>query len=470
MTERTPPRRMLASTLLFGAVAGVALSLRAPFVTGVPDTPDGVVLLGAVEEFEPPHFEPRFSGYSLAVFTSRWVTDAFELDSGRVCGMGAAIAASLAIGLLAIALKSQPHAAALPAGLTLAIWPPFILPTLQIGTDLWVLPLLWTGLLLSLRPRAAWGAGALVGIAIGFRPSALFWALGLLASPKRGRAIIGLVGGVLLWLLPTLAVVGVGPYFEEGWRFVAGHFGVGAESAWGGSALAEFVGADSRSRAIALHWVWQPLGLTGIVLLVGTLWSFDPTTRRTPLFWGAVAYSIWIVIAQHPQHGRHAIPVLFLVVAFGVTGWWRLLMRTPQYRIPCVVALFLFALGAVSDAISLGRRYHASRPPVLRVIDDLRDHPDFEIESDRIYVGGDRAFFSRYLPTADVRSVQTREQALADAAALPIRPRRIWISTEVAGVDFYRCRIHHRRDPVLGEWGDRYGLRLEPAVRKRRER
>lgn len=440
-----------------------AVVVRLPFLPRWPDTPDGVRFVNALAEFDVHEFSPHFPGYPLAVVLARCM----PLDGAAAW----AALGTLAMGLTCVVLGLGFSASAVgsaPAwrgALLAAVWPFGVLESLRTGTDAIVLPLLFAGLLGG--PRWPLTSGLLLGLALGVRPSAFPWLIGIVAlgaACDRARAALGVCLGVGLWLLPTIAVLGPAPYLDDGRHFIAGHF-----QQWGNTAL--HATEEGRLATLVRGWGLAPAHLpgappwtTGLVLAAGALLALhslrgaNKWLAGSPLGLGALAYSAWIALAQNPMNERHALPLAVLAAHLAGQGLW----PAPPTRVPSRFAwrreaLFgtvfvLLALSAMHGARALAER----PPPALALYQDLARHAAFDPLLDRIYVGGDAAFARHVGPDWDIQPVQGVRAITADLRGTPVRPRRAWVSSlALTPVDRPpgSCLLAASRPPWLGRWG-----------------
>ncbi|MFQ5653661.1 MAG: glycosyltransferase family 39 protein [Planctomycetota bacterium] len=456
----TPSRALLIAA--WGGVLLLALALRLPFVNGLPETPDGVRLIRSLERFDPIDLSPHFPGYPLAV----WVARRLPGEGGLPWDLLSALAGSLVVLPAGLLLRRRwGDTGALAAALACALLPFAVLESLRVGTDMAALPLLFAALLLLSWERGSLAGGLLLGLALGLRPSLFPWAAGLLLARERGKGVLGCALGTAIWLLPALMVVGASSYLAEGWRFTAGHF-----QAWGGAASAP---GDDRGLLILKNWLWAPLlgswSMRGGQILLGTalalgwaafLHGSRPGRGRlsSPVAAGGAAYLLWIVLAQNPEHPRHALPLVFLLVAAAAAGGVHLLGSLPRPMKLAPAPLFLLALslllwGSVQEA----GRHRDTVPPALAAARPLAAAPLFDPLLDRVYAGSLRAFFTWVGPGWSIGTAFSAEDAFRDLNSLPLSPRRAWITSHAlaaGGVPGSPARIEARAAPGLPLWGD----------------
>ncbi|MGE3163919.1 MAG: hypothetical protein AB7O52_03370 [Planctomycetota bacterium] len=455
----------------------VALALRLPFVTGLPDTPDAVRLIRAIEHFDVHEHSPHFPGYPAAVALVRML----PLAAGVAWSALAATAGALACVLLAWAMTPRVAAGgALLGGLVCAIWPFAAGESVRVATDTLVLPFIYGALGLRERRSAPLLSGLVFGFGLGMRPSAAPWVLGLLVGSRRGAVLVGLAVGIAAWLLPTLAVCGASLYWDDGCHFVAGHF-----TQWGGSAMSPNAHPATRVANMLEHWICTPLTIEpfglgagaalGAWLLVGLAarirrpqTSKSARTRSVPsaLGWGAVGYGAWIAVAQNPEHSRHVLPIVLVVIAAAASGWHLLMTcETESRRRHRRIAQTLTAAAIMALTVSTvtsGRAYSRSVPPILNALTNLAADARFDPQVDRVYAGADAAFIKWLAPDWDTRGAPSLEDARHDMRSTPLLPGRVWITGMALGDNPPPgpAAVADERRGWTSHWGDRVSIHL----------
>ncbi len=463
------------------AVFSIALVLRIPFVTGAPDTPDSIRLVRGVERFDLSEFAPQFPGYPLAIAMARTM----PLAPGPALAVLGAVAGAIAAAAASAAFRDR--ASAWGAGVAVALLPFAVASSVRVGTDMGFASFLFAAGAFAVRGRGA-AAGLLLGLGLGFRPSAFAWAAALVAPSIRKRAIPAFGAGVAIWLLPTLAVVGPAAYAHEGMLFVTGHFG-----SWGGTSWSAPLDAgSSRWRRVAGTWLLTPIVLPAAVgcvaILLGRMRSraerdgrleaygalslHAVDSNRFPVVLGSMAYGAWILVAQNPENARHALALAMIVAAWAGAATGRALAPFGIDRKltlgpgPCL-ARYAAMGGAgvlvavwISTDLSFGIRYRSSQPPALEAALRLETDERFDPLLDRVYVSGERAYFTRVGPDWSVAVARTLDEVRGDCASLPVAPRRVWICGSIEGASALpvepRFTVSRSRD--LGAFGARVAL------------
>ena len=327
-------------------------------------------------------FAPQPPGYPLYVLLGRLV---------QLSGVPGAVALSvvsaalLGGGIGAIAAAAQ-RKLSLAAGVLVALFlslSPLCLAlgvaTLSDGAGLGAL-LLGLAVLSRGDRRAACGGGALVGAALGIRPTyAPIAALLLLFYGRLSgwRAFfwtcLSSAAAVLAWLVPFALIVGPQTLWSLSLAHATGHvtdFGgaVTADAASGVPIVALLRGlAES-----ALGPGWPLAGvLLAAAVAVRRPGSWAPATRRLAacLLWGLCGYCLFALIAlQVRAHARHLLPAaaaLLILCAIAVeaalaeaAGWRRRLLLSGSLLLALVLAattartLFAFRLPSPGAALA----------------------------------------------------------------------------------------------------------------------
>lgn len=480
-----PSRGVIAwsSALPWLAVFGLAFTLRAPFTTEYPDTPDGVRLIRALDRFDVHDHSPHFPGYPAAVALARML----PIDGGLAWSWLGAIAGALACAFVGWACEPRVgQRGAYVGAIACALWPFAVGESVRIATDTLVLPFLFGALGLRARAVRPLLAGLLLGVGLGVRPSAAPWALGLFVDRGRARAALGLGIGILSWLVPTLIVSGATLYWDDGHQFVTGHF-----TRWGGTALSADSDLQTRASHMITHWIGEPLRfpplglyasvaslawlLTGWTLLAcklhalrtrGQLDSRTQSLLPRPLFWGALAYGVWITVAQNPAHARHVLPLASLAIAVGAAAWFTNPSPSttsgsdlgPRRRLVLALAAAVAAT-CMTSAVTTGLARVGLVPPTIQVLQRLAEHPAFDPAVDRVYAGPDLAFARWIGPHWDARLAADRCEVLRDARGAPLAPRRVWMTSFVVGSDTATPATFFAESPAwTSPWGRRASI------------
>lgn len=418
------------------------MTARVPALHGLPDDLDGVHLIQSLERFDVLAQSPHFPGYPLAVGLVRCL----PASGGRAWALAGSVAACLAavlLGLL-VRLRVSPRAG-FGAAVATAFLPLAAIESVRVATDSLALPFLFASLLLLDRNRAFTG-GLVWGLGLGIRPSAFPWSAALLFGGQRRRAVAGAAVGSLLWLLPTLALTGPGPYVREGVRFVRGHF-----ATWGKPLITSTDGFLGR---VASNWVVGPLtppalssGLSATCLVVlaagGVLLLRRVRRQQTvgmgPAFAAGSCYAGWLLVAQNPSHSRHVLPLGVLLVGLAVAGLLAPADTAPagrskagprrqRLRIRHAAAVCLLT-GYVGSTLWALRGYRDQRPPQFEVAMRTAQQEDHDPARDCLYAGDDLELYAWIIPYAEVRPAHSLAQVRADLMSRPQLPARLWITS-----------------------------------------
>src|SRR6218665_327639 len=229
------PLRTFAGVLAVLVGAGVgARVLALPRL--LPDL-DAVNFARSLRGFDLAAQAPHFPGYPVYVALARGASAAGASEVGALAVPGI-ILGGLALVVLGFAL--WPRLGGGGGLVAVALGALLPLPVLlgatpaSDGTGLALLVLAACAVWVSGRSwRPAVLAGAVVGLAMGARPSFLPALLGLAVGvprERRGAGLGGLAGGVLAWLVPLVALTGPGTLLRIGSGFLHGHAGE-----WGGT-------------------------------------------------------------------------------------------------------------------------------------------------------------------------------------------------------------------------------------------
>ncbi len=337
MVGRGFPRAFLVCALLVLPRLGLAPALPIDF--------DAVDFTLALEDYDLAALRPHFPGYPLYVLAGR-------LLAALGCARPYALLGLLASALLGACLVAAAGDRATGWGAAL-VWlalPGVWLESLVAHADLPALALFGCAWLALSRGRTG-AAGLLVGLALGFRPSALPLAAVLAARPGRARAAVGLGLGLALWLPAFLGQVGPARFLELGAAFSAGHF-----SDWGQTALS---GALAPRAGRFLGGLGSAAGLVpaASALLCGLLLCLRRGPRPGPGWWAwTLPYTAWLLVGQNLGRGRHYLPLLF-------AGCWLLgrlplqprlgeRSRRPLLRAGLLALILVLAAGGVARARS----------------------------------------------------------------------------------------------------------------------
>jgi hypothetical protein len=332
-----------------GALGVLLRLLAVPAV--LPDT-DAVNFALALERFDLSLHQPHFPGYPLYVLCARAFARWVE-DPALALALPGVVASAPLVLLVYRALWPTLSAAALLPAALVATHPLLVSIGGAPGSDglaLAIVGCALCGLLVGQRWRIA--SALAMGLALGVRPSYFPLALSFLVAvvllaPRRPAALVmatgGLVLGVLGWLLPLVAIVGLGTLFTLGQSHIGGHF-----STWGGTSSR---GIGESALLTLSHGGLPLLPLAAWVLVSGRRGVSVRGVAGVVL--AALPYVGWLLFAQNAEHARHAAPLALLFSA-GLGIWVASLARGEASE-PRRVSFSMLALACVPLLFSVLR-------------------------------------------------------------------------------------------------------------------
>ncbi len=303
---------------------------------------DGANFALALERFDLATYRPHFPGYPLYVAAARLAATA-----GLPAPLALAVPSALGAGLLVVAVfwclvrLGASRGAAL-GGAALVASSPLVLHAGSGQTaDALALGLFAASLAVLLRggTRALVLGGALAGLSLGARPSALPLVVGAMLwlvverTPRRALAVHagGVVGGVVAWLLPLVVLAGPSELVRLGAEHVTGHF-----TSWGGTALSTDAGGAHRLASGARALWLAGLGGAGpgalsperIALSIALVFGLGAALRRARTGHRAIRFALavsapylaWILVAQNLERPRHVLPLAVVLLAMAGAG------------------------------------------------------------------------------------------------------------------------------------------------------
>jgi hypothetical protein len=451
--------RAFAAFLALLVGAGVAARLLA-LPRLLPDL-DAVNFARSLHAFDLSAQAPHFPGYPVYVALARLssATGAPEVTALALPGL---VLGAVAIGVLGLVLRPYLGAAgALVGSALLALLP---LPVLfgatpgSDGTGLALLVLAACAVLVAgdSAPRVAVLAGALVGVALGARPSFLPALLGLALVVPRGRRLAAFAGGGLgvgAWFLPLVALTGPTELLRIGSGFLRGHGGE-----WGGTVAVrpelgwrlEHFGFDIVAAGLGLPWpgvdgdslpvlaarFLLALGLVGaLVALVraalrGALSSGERRVALLSLAFG-VPYGAWMFLGQNLLKARHALPVV-LALALGVAVGVAVLARAWPSR---VLLSLSGALAASTAAVMLpvALAQGAEPSPAARLVAYVASR--LPPGGTLLFTGEEARLFEHYVPHYRAGRPATGEQLRREVARVAAAGADVYVTSTAPGAE-----------------------------------
>ncbi len=360
--EQRSPGRRWAAWLTPAALYLVTVVVTARWT--VADGYDGVGFVQALQQLDLAHFQPQPPGYPLFVALGRLVKF-FGVPPAVALSVVSAILLGTGISAVTdIVWKREGRLAGIFCAALLTLAPlsyALGIATLSDGAGLGVL-LLAIGVLTRGERTTYYYGGALIGVALGIRPTyvplAALLFLGVALQGRRALVSTGLatLGTTLGWLGPFALIVGPQTLWRVCRDHVLGHFtdfgGAVTASATPGLPLGAFLRGLAES---ALGPVW-PLGalLLLTALFVGPPRVLQPATRRLLgfLLVGLVVYGVWILIALPVRgHARHLLPeVIAVLVLFVVLIASALRTATPYLRRALQLGCMFLVIGLAATS------------------------------------------------------------------------------------------------------------------------
>jgi hypothetical protein len=450
--------RAFAGALAFLVVAGVAVRLLA-LPRLLPDL-DAVNFARSLHGFDLAAQAPHFPGYPVYVALARLASAAGASEVGALALPGLVLGA-VAVVVLGRVLRAYLGAAgALVAAALLALLP---LPVLfgatpgSDGTGLALLVLAACAVLVAgdSASRAAVLAGALVGVALGARPSFLPALLGLALVVPRGRRLAALVGGglgVAAWLVPLVALTGPAELLRIGSGFLLGHAGE-----WGGTVAVrpelgwrlENLGFDILAAGLGLPWPGVdgdsgPMGAARLLLALGlagalvalvhaavrqTLSAAERRVALLALAFG-VPYGAWMFLGQNLLKARHALPVVLSLALLAAVGVAVLARARPSVAFSLAGALAV-ATAAVMLPVALEQGREPS--PAARLVSHVSR--TLEPSGTLLFTGEEARLFEHYVPHYRAGRPATGEQLLREVERVAAAGADVYVTSTAPGAE-----------------------------------
>jgi hypothetical protein len=414
-TQSTPTKQNSTALLLDVALFLLIVAPRLVFFSPQIDSWDAVDFALGLHSFDLTLYQPHFPGYPVLLFFAKLLSllglsDATALALPGTLGLGASLI------FLRRALDSLQYNGAAIA-LLLSSLPIVMLFSGRPMSDALGLSFLLSALAAGLVGRW-WWLGLLLALSLGVRLSyaplalSVFFILWLDKKPGALRALsLGFLLGVFAWGAPLVLLQGFTSLWQEGLRFVAGHF-----TRWGG-AVDENTNWASRSWqllwnfwAYGMGGLWPRDGLSfwrGIASLssIACLAALGLALRDRRARWIFavlfVPYGLWVCLGQNPESPRHMLPLLALFVgaaglslgrlaALCALGFWCVslpLLREQAERPAPQLALSQYVSQNFREARFYGwkttrvMQYHASHieTKLMRslplMVKDLKEYP-----------------------------------------------------------------------------------------------
>jgi MFS family permease len=422
---------------------------------------DAVNFARSLSRFDLSAQAPHFPGYPVYVALARLASAAGASEVLALALPGLVLGA-VAIGALGLVLRPYLGAAgALVASALLALLPLPVLFGATPGSDGTGLAFLVLAACAALAVRdAAPGmavlAGAVVGVALGARPSFLPALLGLALLVPRGRRLAALVGGgigVGAWLIPLVVLTGPAELLRICSGFLLGHAGT-----WGGTVAVrpdlgwrlEHFGFDILAAGLGLPWpgvggdslpvlaarLLLALGLTGALGALthaGLRASLSATERRVTLLALAfgVPYAAWMFLGQNLLKARHALPVVLALALLAAVGVAVLARAWPsRVSLPMAGALAVSTAAVMLPvALEQGREPSPATRLVAHVSSTLAPSGTL------LFTGEEARLFEHYVPHVRAGRPATGEQLRREVARVAVAGADVYVTSTAPGAE-----------------------------------
>ncbi len=345
----------------------------------------------ALIDYDVTNLQPHFPGYPLFCFVGRLLYLLLDSYALAFAVMGAAATYLLVVFSLRLAGVKLTS----PAGALIAIFL-FLNPLLWLMSNRYMPDLAATALAVaalsylcdSVRGLRGQAIGMLlVGLLAGLRLSCLpllllpvIWVLA--KSPRRVALSGALVLGILVWLLPLIAVTGWEQLLAAGLRQTEGHF-----KEFGGTLVTEpdlgrrllHLFQSLLADGMGMYWPGRALPTlvvsAGLIILAAaagkaiTSLAVKDRQRLGLLLAAAVVYACWIFFFQNVIYkSRHVLPLLpLLIIALGYGA--RGLLQYHKLAAAAVLVLFVGGTAIVTTTLV---RQHKQPTAVAQILNYLR--------------------------------------------------------------------------------------------------
>ncbi|MCF6158301.1 MAG: glycosyltransferase family 39 protein [wastewater metagenome] len=293
--------------------------------------------------------------------------------------------------------------------------------------------------------RLFWGSLVLgfgLGIRLSYFPFVISWVgivffMAIQKIPLKLRGVtyglLGFIIGICLWLLPQIGYVGWHHFWQNCFSFLCGHF-----IDWGGS-IVTFGGFERVTYLMKSIWVhglggwWFDTSFYRIVpsfmILTALLYAFKWYHFLWHQWWflglQIIPYILWVSFGQNVANPRHMMPIIPPILMLISYGLYKIYEKR-KITVFCA-RMFMFSFIAVLSLVSflLVIQYHSTIPAPLLVMQFIKQQ--FDINSARIYCGGEKRFFDYYEPLWDVRSIRDITELNIDIQSSLWKPHDILV-------------------------------------------
>lgn len=474
MSTATPTLPRLSAHVQAGWLLALSyLALRLPFLPRWTEDHDSVNFAFGLQHFDLLAHRPHFPGYPVYLALA-WLPNQLGLPAPMALALPGILAGALAVAVLFATLRplAGRTVALLAAGLYAALpglWLADATP-LSDALGAHLVTLVLCGLVSVARldnqtVQRSWswavsGGALLAGLLLGVRLSSLPVAVLLLAAlawrSQRYRHVASVAAvGVAVWLLPLTWLAG-GPaaLVDVGIRFLDGHL-----HTWGNTALAAQPAETMRTLAWLANTVrvlgWPVLAAIAACLVAlrmpATAGRAQDTVSARFLLFLVLPYLAWVLVGQNPDKPRHLLPILpFFVMAAALFAgrwlpaapepatprplwksltWGSLFWGNLSWRSPVVMALVVLATAV--DAVPRLVTRTQTPSPAVQLAQWLGQQ---EPEQLLVYGGSEIGVLRLIAPAHRSLRVPTAADLARAQDELRVRPRRLYVTSNVAGL------------------------------------
>lgn len=459
MIARSDTRRGLtAFGVAWLAIAGpylVLLGLATRGQSFFADGYDGVGFVLAIADFDLARFQPQPPGFPLFVLAGRGLHALLGLSPALALAVTNALLTAAGVAAVAAVLAVQ-HGGFAAALFALLVAPNTLfgglaLATLSDGAGL--------GAGLIALSLAAWAlhqpssivaalAGLFAGLALGVRPQGVMpLGLGLLLliglASRRGvalgrplRWLVAAAGiGVLLWLLPLLAIVGPGRFVSLSLGHARGHlsdFGGGLLST-GGASLSTLGWPQVRALALAAG-----PAIAGLCVLASglVLYRREQLPQRLVVCSAALlaitlAYIVYVgLFARVLGNGRHLLP-LPVGLAVAIVPLFAVGLRSFLTRAALLAVVALLAISSTRQVFA----FRQAPSPGAQLVAGLPDC------SARLYGAAAARFYDLRCGSGSAQPALYLGEVLSDLERRSNLPAEVLVTSEVIASPGSRARL-----------------------------
>lgn len=434
-------RSLLQAGQVVGPTVVIALYTLLLISTASPwaDGQDSVNYLLGLKDYDLSSHQPHFPGYPVYIASGKffylllespeWSLIILSVISGAVSLYLFMRIAKSAVGFLpsaivAIALAANP--------IFFSFSHKIFAEAQAVALLIFAVAILGDPLKASVRNRLFGGVllGLMLGVRLSYWPYALFYLFYGLRKSAKPHVFAGAAVGVLIWLIPQAAVIGLVELMEYGASFTAGHFTDWGGSAFNGQPMTERLSTFALNLAATFGFGGN--SLRGSLLFLKLPWLmfclyafYDLATRgvknkRALLFGGAsLFYLAWAFFGQNADNIRHLLPTL---PAF-------LLLIAPtaeRHKKLAAAAVAFLVMGLAADYTGS----KGNRPPGADFLIWANSQPTF----DAVYYCGETKRFTDYYRTRlRVKWVKNGDELFFKIKSTWPVPQEVYVCDDIPG-------------------------------------